>query len=163
VRTAQKKTGEALTSAKVEVGKLNSEKEKGSTPSSKERPQSGTIVRHFLGPPPRFDFDLVPGLKELVGKAAGDVRDIHTSPAQQIAASRNAIQQIADGAVGFFHAGFYFAGRGHSWAIRLLTEFAISATSLVEAIVERRSPTDGWNRAVLLDQCSRLRKFISSL
>lgn len=96
-------------------------------------------MRRFLGPPPQFDFHLVPGLEALVAKAAGHLRDVNTSPSQQIAASRNACQRIADGAVGFFHSLFYFAALGQPWAIRILTEFAISATGGIEAIIERGS------------------------
>jgi hypothetical protein len=100
------------------------------------------VTRHFLGPPLRFDFPLLPGLEALVAKAAGDARDVHTSPGQQIAASVQAGQEIADGAVGFFHALFYFAALGSPWAIRILTEFAISATGAIEAIIDRRSPRE---------------------
>jgi hypothetical protein len=96
-------------------------------------------MRRFLGPPLAVDFQLVPGLEALVAKATGDDRDTKMSPGQQITASVAARQQIADGAVGFFHALFYFAGLGQPWAIRILTEFAISATAAVEAIIERRA------------------------
>jgi hypothetical protein len=99
-------------------------------------------MRTFRGPPLKLDFQLVPGLKALVAKAAGDSRDTRLSPRQQIAASRDALQEIADGAIGFFHALFYFAGLGQPWAIRILTEFAISATGAIEAIIERRSPKE---------------------
>jgi hypothetical protein len=95
-------------------------------------------MRHFLGPPLAVDFQLVPGLEALVTKATGDDRDTKMSPGQQIAVSVDARQQIADGAVGFFHALFYFAALGQPWAIRLLTEFTISATRAIEAIIERR-------------------------
>jgi hypothetical protein len=97
-------------------------------------------MRHFLGPPLAVDFQLVPGLDVLVAKATGNNRDTKMSPGEQMAASVNAGQQIADGAVGFFHALAYLAGLGHPWAIRILTEFAISATGEIEAIIERRTP-----------------------
>jgi len=100
------------------------------------------VTRHFLGLPLRLDFQLVPGLEALVAKAAGHARDTKMSPREQIAASRDAGQQIADGGVGFFHAVSYFAGLGQPWAIRILTEFAISATGSIEAIIERRSPKE---------------------
>jgi hypothetical protein len=100
-------------------------------------PQPVTATSRFLGPPLRFDFQLVPGLETLVAKATGEGRDTKMSPGEQIAASVDARQQIADGAVGFFHALFYFARLGQPWAIRILTEFATSATGAIEAIIER--------------------------
>jgi hypothetical protein len=100
------------------------------------------VTRHFLGPPLQLHFQLVPGLEALVAKASGDVRDTNMSPGQQIAASVRASQEIADRAVGFFHALFYFAALGAPWAIRILTEFAISATGAIEAIIDGRSPRE---------------------
>ena len=92
----------------------------------------------FLGPSLQFSFDLFPGLQDLVETAAGQRMAGTIYPGEELAASREALQQIADGAVGFFHAVTYFAGLGHPWAVRILAEFAVASTSVVEGAIRNR-------------------------
>ncbi len=64
--------------------------------------------------------------------------DPSLSSAAQFKASHDARQQIADGAIAYFHAVFSFAETGQDWAARILAEFARSATSALEAIIAQR-------------------------
>src|SRR6266481_6150894 len=82
----------------------------------------------FLGPPTKLNLNLAPGLEELLQTARGERRNKKLSPAEQMQASCDALQQIGDSAVAYFHAVFFFAALGHAWAIRTLAEFAVSAT-----------------------------------
>ena len=92
----------------------------------------------FVGPPARFRLDLVPGLLELIEVARGNRRDEKLPPAAQIQASRDALKAISDSALAYFHAVYFFASVGHPWAVALLAEFALSATSAVEATIAQR-------------------------
>jgi hypothetical protein len=153
VRTARTKSGKTSAPTKPDAAQINREKEKALLTIAEGDPQ---MMRHFRGPPLQFDFQLVPGLETLVAKAAAFVRDADMSLSQQIA---DASQEIADGAVGFFHAVLYLAGLGHPWAIRILTEFAISATGAIEAIIERRSPKEEIPFAAVLSIARENRRF----
>lgn len=91
----------------------------------------------FLGPPTKLNLNLAPGLEQLLQTLEANVAK-ELSPAKQIQASCDALQQIGDSAVGYFHAVFFFAALGHAWAIRTLAEFAVSATSAIEATIAHR-------------------------
>jgi hypothetical protein len=137
-RIKRKKVGKA---APRRPGKHpNRKKLKIQSTPTEEHPDPRPSSPRFRGLPLRFDVHLVSGLEELIRTAAGDVQDVKMSPAHHLAESANARQEIADRAVVFFHAVYYFAGRGQSWAIRILTEFALSATGAIEGVIESRSP-----------------------
>jgi hypothetical protein len=95
-------------------------------------------ILRFLGPPTKFEFDLAPGLWKLIEIARGQRRNRGLSPDAQIKASREALQQIADHAVGYFHAVVSFAATGQAWAARMLAEFAVAGTSVLEGVIAGR-------------------------
>jgi hypothetical protein len=100
------------------------------------KPTEETV--RFVGRLLKFDFDLVPGLLNLVRTARGERRNAKLSPEKQLKAASDALQQISEGALGYFQAVLFFAALGHRWAAGMLAEMALAATAAVEGVIASR-------------------------